>query len=40
MLPVPLVNTAVRVVELPDTMVDAPAVKLVMAGAGTTVIVA
>ena len=40
MLPVPLGNTAVRVVEFPETIVDAPGVKLVITGAGTTVTVA
>jgi hypothetical protein len=39
MLPVPPVNTAVSVVEVPVTMMAAPGVKLVMAGAGTTVTV-
>jgi hypothetical protein len=33
------VNTAVRVVEFPETIVDAAGVKLVMDGAGTTVTV-
>jgi hypothetical protein len=40
MLPVPLGNTAVRVVEVPDTIVDNAGVKLVITGAGTTVTVA
>jgi hypothetical protein len=40
MLPVPPANTAVRVVELPETMVAAPGVKLVIDGAGTTFTVA
>jgi hypothetical protein len=39
MLPVPPVNTAVSVVEVPVTIVAAPGVKLVIAGAGTTVTV-
>lgn len=38
-LPVPPVKTAVRVVELPVTIVASPDVKLVIAGAGTTVTV-
>jgi hypothetical protein len=40
MLPVPLENTAVSVVELPAVIVGAPGVKLVATGAGTTVTVA
>jgi hypothetical protein len=36
-LPVPPLNIAVRVVELPVTIVATPDVKLVIAGAGTTV---
>jgi hypothetical protein len=39
-LPVPPLNTPVRVVELPAVIVDAADVKLVIAGAGTTVRVA
>jgi hypothetical protein len=39
MLPVPPAKTAVRVVELPETMVAEPGVKLVIDGAGTTVTV-
>jgi hypothetical protein len=38
-LPVPLLNTAVSVVGLPETMVADPGVKLVIVGAGTTVTV-
>jgi hypothetical protein len=40
MLPVPLLNTAVRVEELPETIVADPGTKLVITGAGTTVTVA
>ena len=40
MLPVPLLNTAVSVVEFPETIVANPGVKLVIVGAGTTVTVA
>jgi hypothetical protein len=40
MLPVPLLKTGVSVVELPETMVVEPAVKLVMSGRGATVTVA
>jgi hypothetical protein len=36
---VPPLNTAVRVVEFPETIVGVPGVKLVIAGAGTTVTV-
>jgi hypothetical protein len=36
MLPVPLLNTAVSVVEFPAVIVVTPAVKLVIAGGGTT----
>ena len=39
-LPVPLLNTAVNVVEVPAVIVAAAETKLVMAGAGTTVTVA
>lgn len=39
-LPVPLPNTAVNVVEFPETIVAEPGVKLVITGAGTTVTVA
>jgi hypothetical protein len=39
-LPVPLLNTPVRVVEVPAVIVAAAEVKLVMAGAATTVTVA
>jgi len=39
MLPVPPLNTAVSVVEAPETIVAAPGVKLVIDGAGTTVTV-
>ena len=39
-VPVPPANTAVNVVEFPVTIVAAPGVKLVIAGAGTTVTVA
>lgn len=35
-VPVPPVKTAVSVVELPEVIVDAPEVKLVIAGAATT----
>ena len=38
-LPVPPVNTPVSVVEVPAVIVAAPRVKLVIAGAGTTVTV-
>jgi len=38
--PVPPVNTAVSVVELPVTIVANAGVKLVIAGAGTTVTIA
>lgn len=40
MLPVPPVKIAVSVVELPVTMVEAAGVKLVIAGSGTTVMIA
>jgi hypothetical protein len=39
-LPVPLLNTGVSVVELPETIVVGVAVKLVITGAATTVTVA
>ncbi len=39
MLPAPPLKTAVRVVVFPETIVEAPGVKLVIAGAGTTVTV-
>jgi len=39
-LPVPLLNTPVNVVEVPAVIVAAAEVKLVMAGAATTVTVA
>jgi hypothetical protein len=38
-LPVPFVNVAVRVVEVPAVIAATPVTKLVMAGAGTTVTV-
>jgi hypothetical protein len=38
-LPVPLLKTAVKVVEVPAVIVEAAEVKLVIRGAGTTVTV-
>jgi len=40
MLPVPLLNTPVKVVEVPAVIVGAAAVKLVIVGAATTFTVA
>jgi hypothetical protein len=39
-LPVPPLNTAVSVVEFPETIAGAPGVKLVITGTATTVTVA
>jgi hypothetical protein len=40
MVPVPLLKTAVKVVDVPAVIVAEPETKLVIVGAGTTVMVA